>query len=430
MQFTPILPRLLELKATPGEVAQRLRGLPGLVWLDTAGHRPEPDADGGISLLTAAPRAVLTGHLDNSGPLESALNALKRHGGAEVDWGFPLCGLFGTVDYDGNYHFGVHDEVLVHRHATGEWFATGPVLPEFLQSPAPPLLPPGPAPVFSPDLSPAQYESMVRRAQEYITAGDIYQVNLAHRFSGKWPRTADPLALALKLRDASPAPYASYLDQGSRQIVSSSPESFLKISGALIRTRPVKGTRPRFRDPAGDERSAIELLRSEKERAELLMITDLLRNDLGKVCEYGSVRVTDLLRLERFEQVFHLVSTIKGCLRPDISHPAALRACFPGGSITGAPKKRAMEIIAALETAPRGLYTGAIGYFGANGESQFSIAIRTLIVENATAAFHVGAGIVADSLPDLEWQETLHKAAGILTACTPTPNKNPLNPEN
>jgi para-aminobenzoate synthetase component 1 len=146
------------------------------------------------------------------------------------------------------------------------------------------------------------------------------------------------------------------------------------------------------------------------------MITDLLRNDLGQVCEFGSVRVTDLLQLETYEQVFHLVSTIQGTLRPDISHVAALRACSPGGSITGAPKKRAMEIIAELEAGPRGPYTGAIGYFGANGESQFSIAIRTILIQQDLASFHVGAGIVADSIPAHEWQETLHKAAGLLAA--------------
>jgi anthranilate/para-aminobenzoate synthase component I len=144
------------------------------------------------------------------------------------------------------------------------------------------------------------------------------------------------------------------------------------------------------------------------------MITDLLRNDLGQVCDYGSVRVTDLLKLETYEQVFHLVSTIQGTLRPDISPVAALQACSPGGSITGAPKKRATEIIAELEASPRGAYTGSIGYFGANGESQFSIAIRTIALQENLATFHVGAGIVADSIPALEWQETLHKAAGIL----------------
>jgi para-aminobenzoate synthetase component I len=407
-------PRVLTLDAPPDEVAARLRALPGLIWLDTAGHRPESDPGGGISIITAAPRAVLTGNLSDPAPLESALAGLCSSTASQVDWGFPLSGLFGWVGYKGDYTFGVYDEVLIYRHATGEWIATGPLLPQAIADAQVP--PPPPPLVFSPDGTRAGYESLVRRAQEYITAGDIYQVNLAHRFSAAWPESAEPLALALALRAASPAPYAAYLDLAGQQIISSSPESFLKISGSHIRTRPIKGTRPRCLDPEADERSAIELIRSEKERAELLMITDLLRSDLGQVCEYGSVRVTDLLKLETYEQVFHLVSTIQGQLRPDVSHIAALRACSPGGSITGAPKKRATEIIAELEVAPRGVYTGAIGYFGANGESQFSIAIRTIHLQDRRATFHVGAGIVADSDPALEWQETLHKAAGILAA--------------
>lgn len=417
MPPSPALPRVLALDATPEEVALRLRGQPGLVWLDTAGHRPEPDNQGGLSLITAAPRRILTGLIEDPAPLEAALASLDTKPAGAADWGFPLSGLFGSVDYDGAYRFGIYDEVLIHRHATGEWIATGPRLPGILASASPAPLPPSCHPVFCPDQTPAEYETMVRRAHHYIAAGDIYQVNLAHRFRATWPGGADPLALALQLRAASPAPYAAYLNLGGRHLISSSPESFLKMSGDQIRTRPIKGTRPRFHDAEADERSAIELMRSDKERAELLMITDLLRNDLGQVCEYGSVRVTDLLKLETFEHVFHLVSTIQGTLRPSISQIDALRACSPGGSITGAPKKRAMEIIAELEAVPRGAYTGAIGYFGSNGESQFSIAIRTITIQNDVADFHVGAGIVADSVPDLEWRETLHKAAGLLAAC-------------
>ncbi len=159
-----------------------------------------------------------------------------------------------------------------------------------------------------------------------------------------------------------------------------------------------------------------DLITSVKEIAELVMITDLERNDLGRVCEYGSVTVSELLKLESYEQVHHLVSTVAGTLRENVTHSAALRACFPGGSISGAPKKRALEIIAELEPHPRGIYTGAIGYFGYNGESQFSMAIRTAVFENGRASFHVGAGIVADSTPQKEWQETLDKAAGLTLA--------------
>ena len=427
MQTVPALPRVLPWNSAPEDMAARLRVLPGLVWLDTAGHRPEPDSDGGLSLLTASPREILTGHLSDPAPLEHALAELRQRASSQADWGFPTSGLFGTVDYDGHYTFGVYDEVLIYRHATREWFGTGPELPGFLTQLNPSAPPPSgssePAvcPRFQADTTPEHYQSLVSRAQDYITAGDIYQVNLAHRFSAPWPEGADALPLALRLRAASPAPYAAFLDLGGRQVISSSPESFLKMSGRHIRTRPIKGTRPRFHEAEADERSAIDLIRSEKERAELLMITDLLRNDLGQVCEFGSVRVTDLLKLERFEQVFHLVSTIEGQLRPDISHIAALSACAPGGSITGAPKKRAIEIIAELEPGPRGLYTGVIGYFGTLGESQFSIAIRTITIEEKVASFHVGAGIVADSVLEMEWQETLHKAAGILAATDDSP---------
>ncbi|MES2707334.1 MAG: aminodeoxychorismate synthase component I [Verrucomicrobiota bacterium] len=425
MKITPSIPRRLRLDATPEKVAARLRHLPGLVWLDTAGNLAETDADGGISLLTAAPLKVLRGHISDPAPIHQALMELGAAQSAQVDWGFPMAGLFGSVDFDGQYCFGVYGEVLIHRHSTREWLATGPQLAEALDlNPAPAPRPPdgkGDAVVaaridFQPELPRARYEEMVRRAQDYIAAGDIYQVNLAHAFSAEWPEWADALNFARQLRSSSPAPYAAFLNLGGRQVISSSPESFLKMSGSVVRTRPIKGTRPRYRDAAADERSSVELLRSVKERAELLMITDLERNDLGQVCEYGSVRVTDLMKLERYEQVFHLVSTVQGTLRPDISHAAALAACFPGGSITGAPKKRAREIIAELEGRPRGLYTGAIGYFGANGESQFSIAIRTVVIENGRAEFQVGAGIVADSVPAQEWEETLHKAAGILTA--------------
>ena len=206
-------------------------------------------------------------------------------------------------------------------------------------------------------------------------------------------------------------------------MLSASPESFLKLSGNLVSTSPIKGTRPRYRDHERDEKSAYDLLTSPKELSELIMITDLERNDLGRVCEFGTVRVSELLKIERFEHVFHLVSTVNGQLRQDVDHLAALEACFPGGSITGAPKRRATEIIDELESEPRGLYTGSIGYLGANGESQFNIAIRTAVVENKAIQFHVGAGIVADSDPAMEYEETLHKAAGILQAADSTVRK-------
>ncbi len=264
------------------------------------------------------------------------------------------------------------------------------------------------------NFSRADFLLAVKRAQRYIRAGDIYQVNFSQRlttscsFSG-WE-------LFERLLDVSPAPFAAYLDCGDFQIASSSPEQFLRLSGSNVQTRPIKGTRPRDADPTRDAQLAYELQTSPKELAELVMITDLLRNDLGKVCEYGSVQVPELAKLERFPQVQHLVSTVEGRLRRDVTHFAALASCFPGGSITGAPKFRAMEIIDELEPIARGPYCGCHGYLGFNRESQLSITIRTAVCEDGLAHFNVGAGIVADSNPEAEYEETLAKAQGFLAA--------------
>jgi aminodeoxychorismate synthase component I len=264
-------------------------------------------------------------------------------------------------------------------------------------------------------MSHSDFIQNVERIREWISAGDIYQVNLSHAFIAE-VAGGSLFGLYEALRDASPAPMAAWLSLDDKEILSSSPEFFLKISGSVIETRPIKGTRPRFTDPDEDRRSAYELQTSAKEIAELVMITDLLRNDLGQVCEFGSVEVSEMLQLESLAQVHHLVSTVTGTLRPNIDTIDAVAACFPGGSITGAPKKRAMEIIQELEGQPRGIYCGAIGWLGYNGESSFNIAIRTLIREGDKLIYQVGAGIVADSDPQKEYEETLHKAAGIRMA--------------
>jgi para-aminobenzoate synthetase component 1 len=288
-----------------------------------------------------------------------------------------------------------------------------------------------------------EFIAKVQRAQKYIRAGDIYQVNLSHRLVAELPwwgeRPREPLKekdgcssaaargdacptdfysweFFQRLSAVSPAPFSAFLDCGDFQIASSSPEQFLRMSGSHIVTRPIKGTRPRSNDATQDAQLAYELQTSAKELAELVMITDLLRNDLGKVCEYGSVQVPELAKLEKFAQVQHLVSTVEGRLRKDVTHFAALASSFPGGSITGAPKFRAMEIIDELEPISRGPYCGAIGYLGFNRESQLSIAIRTAICAREKIYFNVGAGIVADSNPAAEYAETLAKAAGFLGA--------------
>ncbi len=275
------------------------------------------------------------------------------------------------------------------------------------------------------DCSKADFLSAVDRAQAYIRAGDIYQVNLSQRLTAPCDFSGLPRRSALakpgwelfqKLNAVSPAPFSAFLDCRDFEIASSSPEQFLRLSGSHIQTRPIKGTRPRDADPTHDAQLAYELQTSVKELAELVMITDLLRNDLGKVCEFGSVQTPELARLERFAQVQHLVSTVEGRLRKDVTHFAALASCFPGGSITGAPKFRAMEIIDELEPIARGPYTGALGYLGFNRESQLSIIIRAAVCKDGLAHFNVGAGIVADSNPEAEYEETLAKAAGFLAA--------------
>ncbi len=272
----------------------------------------------------------------------------------------------------------------------------------------------GTSPDHSSNLSRAEFIAKVEKAQRYICAGDIYQVNLSQRLAVECCLSG--WELFQRLSSASPAPFSAYLDCGEFQIASSSPESFLRMSGSQIRTRPIKGTRPRSSDANRDAQLTYELQTSAKEMSELVMITDLLRNDLGKVCEYGSVQVPELVRLERYPQVQHLVSTIEGRLRSGIAHFAAFASSFPGGSITGAPKIRAMEIIDELEPITRGPYTGALGYLGFNRESQLSILIRTAICKEGIAYFQVGAGIVADSNPEAEYEETLAKAAGFLAA--------------
>ncbi len=264
------------------------------------------------------------------------------------------------------------------------------------------------------NFSRTDFLSAVERAQCYIRAGDIYQVNLSQRLTAQ--ARLSGWELFQRLSAVSPAPFSAFFDCGDYQVASSSPELFLRLSGSHIQTRPIKGTRPRGADPTRDAQLAYELQTSAKELAELVMITDLLRNDLGKVCEFGSVQTPELARLERFAQVQHLVSTVEGRLRTEVTHLAALAACFPGGSITGAPKFRAMEIIDELEPAARGPYCGCHGYLGFNRESQLSITIRTAVCRAGLAHFNVGAGIVADSNPAAEYEETLAKAAGFLAA--------------
>jgi len=259
-----------------------------------------------------------------------------------------------------------------------------------------------------------EYMEAVRKVKEYIFAGDIYQANLSQRFQA--PLREHPWMLYRRLRRLNAAPFAAYFNVVDGQVCSSSPERFVKGEGRRVETRPIKGTRGRSDDLAEDQRLAEELLASAKDRAELSMIVDLERNDLGRVCEYGSVEVEEHAVIEHYATVHHLVSTVVGSLHPDRDVVDLLKASLPGGSITGAPKIRSMEIIDELEPTARSVYTGNIGYLGYNGKYDLNIAIRTIIVKGDTAYFQVGGGIVADSDPEDEYQETLDKGKAIFAA--------------
>jgi para-aminobenzoate synthetase component 1 len=273
-----------------------------------------------------------------------------------------------------------------------------------------------PLPAGSPEsnFTKAEYLAAVRKIREYIVAGDCYQVNLSQRFTA--PLSEPAAAVYQRLRSLSPSPYAAFLNLGDSQILSASPECFLELDGRTVVTRPIKGTRPRGKDGARDAALKEELLASPKDRAELLMITDLERNDLGRVCRTGSVRVRDLRTVESFPQVHHLVSTIEGELENGRGVVDLLKATFPGGSITGAPKVRAMQVIRDLEPHAREVYCGAIGYVSRNGKAQFNVAIRTMAVKDGRAHFWSGGGIVADSDPEKEYEESLVKAQGMIAA--------------
>lgn len=260
-----------------------------------------------------------------------------------------------------------------------------------------------------------EYINAVGRAVEYVHAGDVFQVNLSQRLLT--PLTEHPLELYGRLRQTSPSPFGCYFDLGDFQILSSSPERFLQLSAdGEVSTRPIKGTRPRGKTPAEDAELLRDLTTNPKDRAENVMIVDLLRNDLGRVCEYGSVRVPAVCEVESFRHVHHLVSEVSGKLRPGMTAFDLLRASFPGGSVTGAPKVRAMEIIAELEPTARGPYCGSVGWIGFDGAMDTNILIRTFTAGRGWLQFPVGGGIVADSDPATEYEETLHKAAGMLRA--------------
>ncbi len=265
----------------------------------------------------------------------------------------------------------------------------------------------------------AGYESAVEKIRDYIAAGDVYQVNLSQRFETRFEGSA--FGFFRTLYEANPAPFFAFINAGDHRVVSTSPERFIKLTDGTVETRPIKGTRPRRREPAADQAMRDELLTSRKDDAELSMIVDLLRNDLGRTCRGGSVRVTRHKALEAYENVYHLVSVVEGELEADRDAVDLIRAVFPGGSITGCPKIRAMEIIDELEPDRRHVYTGAIGYISFHRTLDLSIAIRTAVICGQRLAFSVGGGVVYDSDPRSEFEETLHKGRTVFDVCRTCP---------
>lgn len=269
-------------------------------------------------------------------------------------------------------------------------------------------------PVFKSPFTRKEYIETVESMRHYIEEGHIYIANMTHTFSSAYDRS--PAETYERLREINPAPFSAYLPLDGFQILSSSPERFLEIRKGMVQTRPIKGTVPRGKNEEEDEENRKRLKGSEKDKSELLMIVDLERNDMSRVCVPGSVKVTELFELEEYATVFHLVATVVGELREDCSSVDCIRAAFPGGSITGAPKIRAMEIIDELEKTKRSIYTGSIGYLGFDGNADFNIVIRTVVLKDGNAHIGVGGGITWESDPEMEYVETIDKARALFKA--------------
>jgi para-aminobenzoate synthetase component 1 len=452
--------------ARPIDAAEAFRDLPGLVLLESA----RPGRNARWTYMTADPVAVLESPAAGPDPFAVARRLVARlDSKAVVPADAPrfLGGLVGFIGYDLGHilerlpsvaeddqglpplRLALHDWVVAWDRRTGHAWLGGRALDgdgrrlarrldevharltmqrspardaEAVASDRRDQHDPGDALRFRSSLSRAAYESGVRRIREHIARGDIYQANLTRRL--ETPYAADPWARYRRLRTGDPSLFSAYLDLGvspetgrPRALLSASPEPFLSLDAeGAVASDPIKGTRPRGRDRAEDRRLACELLGSAKDRAENVMIVDVLRNDLGRVCEPGSVRVPRLCRLERTAAVQHLVSTVTGQLARGRDAFDLLAASFPGGSITGAPKIRAMEILEGLEPVRRGPYTGALGWIGPDGAMQTSILIRTFVADGRRLTLHVGGGITWGSDPAAEWDETVAKARGPLDA--------------
>jgi para-aminobenzoate synthetase component 1 len=403
----------LPYKKDAAEYFMALSDLPYAAWLDSSGMAR-------FDILTAAPYKVMD--------QESSYAELRRELGSSLP---PLDdlpfagGALGCFSYDGpRMLVAIYDWALVldHFKKTARLVSrrrleeTGALLKQVLRRLQTGIVQPRKKfrvhGNISCNFTKQGYDKAFAKVQEYLQSGDCYQVNLAQRFFAS--AEGDPLTAYLELRKMSPAPYSAYLDFPEIKILCASPERFISVGNGKVVTRPIKGTRPRSLDPLQDARFAEELRCHPKDRAENLMIVDLLRNDLGKCCKTGSVKVPELFKVESYSNVHHLVSTVEGELEEGCDALDMLGACFPGGSVTGAPKLRAIEIISELEPDARGIYCGAIGYMGFDGNMDSNIAIRTLVYDGREICCYAGGGIVADSRCDEEYQETLDKASAML----------------
>ncbi len=360
------------------------------------------DYGGGVAYLGHEPELVLSGSLEEIQTLEQAL-AERSRGRAGWDQPHPPGAAIGAFDFEGNWHFSFFRDLTV-LPAADLWPEAGPAEH-------------GPADEAGWTCSTGRdgYAAMVRLAQEEIRAGQIYQVNLA-RFLHRKVEGLEPWEFFCWLWRTGQAPRSFFYHAGKKFLAGASMELFLGIEGNRIVTQPIKGTRGREASREGDERAALELGTNPKEVAELIMITDLLRNDLGAVCEYGSVQARDLVRRRSYSHVHHLYSTVEGKVRAGIGPVEAVRECLPGGSVTGAPKRSAVEILRRLEAEPRGHYTGAVGYFGYDGTARFAMGIRMAEMEGDHVRCGVGSGITAASDPAGEYEETRIKARVLVEA--------------
>lgn len=438
--------RLHELpyQADPIPRLESVRALGAPVLLDSADRRNQL---GRYSILCAGPLLQIIDDQPAAQVQQHLRAALQQLGPARWpgDLRLPFgAGLVGYLAYDygrqleslpclarhdialPDLSFGLYDWSLVSDHQLQRcWLVCHPQVPSARQQALLRQLDSHAAPrqafslcePFAAEQGKAQYAEAFARVQDYIQAGDCYQINLAQRFSSRYQ--GDPLSAYCALRERSPTPFSAYLEMAGGTLLSLSPERFIEVQNGRVETRPIKGTRPRGSSPQQDQALAEELQRCEKDRAENLMIVDLLRNDLGRSCEPGSIRVPELFSLESYPNVHHLVSSITGRLRSDSDTIDLLMRAFPGGSITGAPKIRAMQIIEELEPVRRSLYCGSVGYLGCEGQMDFNIAIRSLVCHEGSIYCWGGGGVVADSELDAEYQETLTKVGNLLDALQP-----------